>query len=68
MRSTVPFTFCGSNEILDSNLSNKKKPMSFHVLFGPCFRQVDAFWLSSDIVKLLCSPSVVLYTLLKFGN
>lgn len=58
---TTPFTFCVSNEILDSNFPSEKV-LSFYVLLGPRVRQFDVFWLSTEIVKLLCSPSVVPYT------
>lgn len=33
---SIPFTFCGSNEILDSNFSSEKKTVSFYVLSSTC--------------------------------
>lgn len=57
---SVPITFCGSNELLDSNFSSGKICIILCALEHVC--QFDAFWLLTEIVKLLCSPSVVPYT------
>lgn len=46
-----------------SPTASKKDPIAlFCVLLGLCVREFDASWLSTEPVKLLCSPSVVSYT------